>query len=773
MYDIRVSRIKENEDFIKVTLIALMKQIIVVGCGFFASSASLKELSPFGTALCACVIPEYIPAAVLGSAIGYFYVYDVTILTLRYIASGIVCGIISFVVKRGLKAKFHRYAGIVASFVSILGTGLVLSMSVTVSADEFVLYFAEGVISAAGVWFFSEFLQINPTKRCASRLTVSETAGVLVVFALSLLSLGSFSVFSVSPCVVASVYVVLASSTYGGEKFSALFGIVASVVLDIILPHSFLTGSIALGGLLSGIFGRKNKVFASFVFALTVFMAAFTSDDWINAVYIVTGIGAGCVLFLVTPKKITDVFRNVFAVSASESFLSGQKKILGARLRTASEGMENVTNSVKAVAGIYRRRSAPKEENICKNTGIAVCSKCKNYEYCWDKNYARTKGYFADIIKELKSSDSAVNRELPVGFSAVCRYSEQIVKSLSFELERYRSAMRESAKTGETVNIVSDQFLCVSELLSAFADDVEFCEDFDEEKTAMVYDVLVNDFGSDVHSAGVFRLENNRIYCQINISDEKRINRKKLIKSVEDVLGKKLEKEVVNTNSDGTLSITMCEQTKYRIETGGYQISSDGSKWCGDSFDSFSDGKGNFYMILSDGMGTGKKAAADSVMCSSLASILLRAGYPVECILKMINSAMLVRSGEESLATLDIAVMNLYTGEVNFYKAGAAHSVALKHQKLLKISKPSLPVGILGNVKFEEVSLSVADGDAVVLVSDGVSEDVLPSWKNILADSDGMNGTELADRLAKSAHINSDKNSPDDITVVVAKVKKQ
>ena len=317
--------------------------------------------------------------------------------------------------------------------------------------------------------------------------------------------------------------------------------------------------------------------------------------------------------------------------------------------------------------------------------------------------------------------------------------------------------MRESAKTGETVNIVSDQFLCVSELLSAFADDVEFFEEFDEEKTAMVCDVLVNDFGSDVHSAGVFRLENNRIYCQINISDEKRINRKKLIKSLEEVLGKKLEKAVVNTNSDGTLSITMCEQTKYTIETGGYQISYDGSKWCGDSFDSFSDGKGNFYMILSDGMGTGKKAAADSVMCSSLASILLRTGYPVECILKMINSAMLVRSGEESLATLDIAVMNLYTGDVNFYKAGAAHSVALKHQKLLKISKPSLPVGILGNVKFEEVSLTVADGDAVVLVSDGVSEDVLPSWKNILADSDGMSGTELADRLAKSAHINSDK----------------
>ena len=289
----------------------------------------------------------------------------------------------------------------------------------------------------------------------------------------------------------------------------------------------------------------------------------------------------------------------------------------------------------------------------------------------------------------------------------------------------------------------------------------------------MVYDVLVSDYGSKIQGMCVFRNGNNKIYCEINMIADKYTDSEAVIKKVSQVLDKDFEKPVINTSSEGTVCITACEKTKYTVETGGYQISSDGGKWCGDSFDSFFDGKGRFYMILSDGMGTGKRAAADSVMCSSLSSILLRAGYPTECILRVVNSAMLVRSGEESIATLDIAVMDLYTGEVCFYKAGASHSVVLKHKKLLKVAKPSLPVGILGEVKFEQISLSVSDGDAVVLMSDGVGEETLPYWKTILDGNDNLSGKELADKLTKSAHLHADKNSPDDITVVVAKVYKQ
>ena len=773
MYDTRVQRIRDNEEFIKQTLFALCRQLLSVTAGYLASAASFKGISPFGVSFCACVYPEYIPAAILGTAIGYFYSYGVTVLTLRYIAASVVCGIASYVVKRGMKNKLHIYFSSAAAFVAVFVTGIILSMAVTVSAEEYLLYFAEGVLSSSGAWFLSKFLLINSTKRCVARLSVSDISSVLVVFTLILLSLGTFTVFSVSPCVVVGVYVILVAAAYGGEKFSALFGIVAAAVTDIVIPGSFLTGSVALGGLLAGIFGRRNRFFTPLIFMICVFASAFTSDDLISAVHVITAIGIACLVFVLTPPKITAVFSRVFMVSQEMACISGQKKVFASRLRIASDGMENVTSAVKAIAGIYRRRSVPKEENIYKNVCMNVCSDCRNYEYCWNRNYSRTKQCFADILNEMKNSEMTENRNFPDAFLATCKNGEKLIKSLSFELEKYRLIMRECAKTGETVNIVSDQFMSVSDLLSAYAENMEFQEEPDNEKTGIVYDMLVNDYGEKIQGVCVFSNKNNKIYCEINMEPDKYTDCESVIRKVGQVLDKEFEKPVVNVNSDSVMCITACEKTKYSVETGGYQISSDGGKWCGDSFDSFFDGKGRFYMILSDGMGTGKRAAADSVMCSSLSAILLKAGYPVECILRVINSAMLVRTGEESIATLDIVAMDLYTGEVCFYKAGASHSVVLKHQKLLKVTKPSLPIGILGDVKFEQISLTVSDGDAFVLMSDGVSEDTLPYWKTILAECDGFSGRELADRLTKSAHLHSDKNTPDDITVVVAKVRKQ
>ena len=175
-------------------------------------------------------------------------------------------------------------------------------------------------------------------------------------------------------------------------------------------------------------------------------------------------------------------------------------------------------------------------------------------------------------------------------------------------------------------------------------------------------------------------------------------------------------------------------------------------------------------MILSDGMGTGKKAAADSVMCCSLCSSLLRAGFSPDVILRMINSAMLVRSGEESLATLDIAVTDLYDGSVCFYKAGASFSVAMRHLKMLKVEKPSLPVGILRDIAFEKIGLQLRDSDAFVLMSDGVQSKAIAVWRDILKTAGEYDGDELADKLAKTAYMNAPEDCPDDITVMTATI---
>ena len=107
-------------------------------------------------------------------------------------------------------------------------------------------------------------------------------------------------------------------------------------------------------------------------------------------------------------------------------------------------------------------------------------------------------------------------------------------------------------------------------------------------------------------------------------------------------------------------------------------------------------------MILSDGMGTGGRAAVDGAMASGLMSRLIKAGFGYDCSLRILNSSMLFKSTDESLATVDIASIDLFTGETKLYKAGAAPTIVRRSGKTGKVQSTSLPAGILREIGFDK-----------------------------------------------------------------------
>ncbi len=754
----------DNEQFIKYVLTSFSKQAISAFGGFLASSASFSGLAPFGISLSAAIFPEYIPACILGCAAGYFYIYGATLLTLRYLAAAAVGGIISYLFKRNFQRIYHRWFSAASGFFSALATGLIISLSVTLSADEIMLYSAEAAASGLGAWFFDSFLNIDPSKKFAARLNGIETASILAVFGTALLALNSFSLLNISTAVIFGTYAVLVCSTYGGDKYGALSGILAGLVLGFSGNGNFITGGISLGGLLSGIFGKGSRFISSVIFILSVAITAFATDDWIAASYIIYGVGIACILFILTPKKIKNVFMNAFTLSADGVFLSGQRSALKMRLYTASDGMGEVASAVKAIGGIYRRRIIPDEEKIYDAVRKNICQNCKNYDFCYNKNHNKIRAALENTLENMKLGEEYVEG-VALDF---CSNPQAIIKNLSLNLEKYRNALREVSKTGETVNIVSDQFASVSDFLAEMSDTVDSTEEYEPNLSELVTEVLKNEFGINTISCGVFKTRDRHIYCELSFAPGTKLRASDIKDKISEAMDIQFEKPVVQKLTDGTKRLTMCQKTKYKILYGTHQISIDGGEWCGDTFNSFFDGKGKYYMVLSDGMGTGKKAAADSVMCSSLACGMLRSGFPVNAILKMINAAMLVRSGEESLATLDIAEINLYNGNITFFKAGAVFSIVMKHNKMLKIEKNSLPVGILQKIEFEKVELQLHDGDAIVMMTDGVTREAVSMWRDILKSATSYDGNELADILAKTAHLNMPKEAADDITVLTA-----
>ena len=119
-------------------------------------------------------------------------------------------------------------------------------------------------------------------------------------------------------------------------------------------------------------------------------------------------------------------------------------------------------------------------------------------------------------------------------------------------------------------------------------------------------------------------------------------------------------------------------------------------------------------------MGTGGRAAIDSTMTVELFSRLIRAGLSLDTALSITNSALSVKSEDESLSTLDVAEIDLFDGSTVILKAGAAPSFYTSSGKVRTVEISSTPLGILSKVSFSRYSLKLHGGDTLVMVSDGV-----------------------------------------------------
>jgi stage II sporulation protein E len=170
-------------------------------------------------------------------------------------------------------------------------------------------------------------------------------------------------------------------------------------------------------------------------------------------------------------------------------------------------------------------------------------------------------------------------------------------------------------------------------------------------------------------------------------------------------------------------------------------------------------------------MGTGGRAAVDGAMASGLMSRLLKAGFDFDAALKILNSSMLFKSTDESLATVDIAEIDLFTGRTRLLKAGAAPTIIRRSGRAGKAQSTSLPAGILRGVTFDKAVITIKKGDIVLMMSDGAASEGT-EW--ISAEIEGWgdgSAQALAERISKCARRRRTDKKEDDITVIAAILK--
>ena len=92
-------------------------------------------------------------------------------------------------------------------------------------------------------------------------------------------------------------------------------------------------------------------------------------------------------------------------------------------------------------------------------------------------------------------------------------------------------------------------------------------------------------------------------------------------------------------------------------------------------------------------------------MVLDLVERFLEAGFSLETAIRMMNSAMVMKGENDIYSTLDLCMVNLYSGMARLYKVGAAATFIRREDEVECIASENLPVGARAQLDAKPVIL--------------------------------------------------------------------
>jgi stage II sporulation protein E len=223
-------------------------------------------------------------------------------------------------------------------------------------------------------------------------------------------------------------------------------------------------------------------------------------------------------------------------------------------------------------------------------------------------------------------------------------------------------------------------------------------------------------------------------------------------------------------------TVTFASAKIYEVETGVAGAAKDGDMLSGDSFSMVELGNGKFAVALSDGMGNGVRARMESSAALSMLEQLLQSGIDERLAVKSVNSVLLLRSPEEMFATVDLALIDLYTAHATMLKIGSTPSFIKRGREIIPIAANNLPIGILHDIEIDLLRVQLQPGDTLIMMTDGILDSPGHAinkelWmKRVLQEMDDGDPQEIADALLDTALRQYPGGVKDDMTVIVTRL---
>lgn len=735
--------------------------------GFISSrGVILENLMPFGLCLIGGCTSVFLPSIAVGAFVGYF-IPAIGNGGFRYIAA-----LFAVIAIRLLLSSYKKisenplFLGLITMLANAF-TGAVTYSGIPLDALKLT---AESlIIFAAVIITHKTFLSLS-RRNCG--LNYDELACILVTASVVLTGLSNFTVFGVSVGKTAGVFLILAAAKYGGITSGSICGIAISFCAAITGAFEGGFGIYALIGLSAGMFGVLGK-YAQCAAAVSSGIIGLSFVKFkTGSIPFLVEIIIGSILFLLIPRTFGIFLSKFFYRQPKVAADRGLNHALNMRLDIASDALKDVSSTVTQVSKELGKINAPDFKTVLALIEQDACAGCKLRLHCWENKAEQTLAAVMQMVNFAKCGEIPETAPELDEFRGRCLRVKKMEDTVKSRYSQYASMLAAENRIEEVRLVVSEQFEGISKMLSELASDFANGEQFDDMAASTAAAALKN-LGLDTKECAAKIDKYNRMSLEMKLKTEPDavINRLQIMKMLS--LACERDFDIPNiTKTNDTMLMTVNEHPVFRIDIGVDQHCAAAGSVCGDAFKYFNDGKGHFIMILSDGMGTGGRAAVDGAMASGLMARLLKAGFGYDCSLKILNSSMLFKSTDESLATMDIASIDLFTGCAELYKAGAAPTVVRRGGKSGRAESTSMPIGILKDVSFDRAGIKLRSGDILLLVSDGVTFDGT-EWIRAELESWADGGAQdLAEHICSCAMRRRTEGKPDDITVMAAIVEK-
>lgn len=635
--------------------------------------------------------------------------------------------------------------------------------------------------------------------------TVEEVVGASLMLSIATCAFGELSIFGFDIKTVLSIFIVLVLGWKKGILIGGASGITIGAVLGIIgNGEPALIASFAVSGMIAGILSRFGKIGVILGFiAGNILIAYVTNGNTVAIIYLKEIVIASLGLLLV-PKKvqinIEDFFERNLCLPVGSAYNLEDKEDTIYKLNTVSETISEMSRTYKEIDNSSHKEeynTYDSKEAFIKEVEAKMEDRKDNilYEDLVNDEENLTSEIF-DLLSENGNIDKddilklLENRnEYVVGFDDFdtnMKVEEDIKSAVRLINEIYKIGKINNLwkqRINENKKAISSQLSGVSKAISHVANSIKYSSpDFEEEKKEIILlcaqkEIQVLDINVKKEKSGRYIVNLYKDSCKED-EDCKIEEIEKIISNVlkEEIV---LQREVCGKEEKQKL----CKQIymskdKFSLQIGIAHDKKQGSPISGDYSTQTRLDDGKYLIALSDGMGSGPEARKSSQIAVKMLSRMLSSGFDKDTSMELINSSMYINSKEDTYATLDVAVLDLFAGNMEFMKNGACPTFIKNKKEVHVLKSISLPAGILENIDMVVYDKDLNDGDIIVMCTDGILESNAEYankevWiKNILEEIETDNVQKIANILLKESIDNNFGNAKDDMTVIVCKIKK-